>query len=219
MTYSYSTPLTYGPQTAQTNTKPSSLPYGAAGLVVGGAAGAVAGVKKNPFIDKSGEATDSFSKKVFQKYIDKAEDAIKKSHEQKMEIYKDIDGVKTSDELRALFSSKPDAKISLEADFLKNVDESNLAASKKTIKNKIIADTNTSLQNVKNKIKTFWDAESKKFAKPDGGDEKIFNAIVDAKKGVKAKVIGKYAAIGAAATGILAVVLHKFISSKNNTNV
>ena len=72
---------------------------------------------------------------------------------------------------------------------------------------------------MKNKIKTFWDAESKKFAKSDGGDEKIFNAIVDAKKGVKAKVIGKYAAIGAAATGILAVVLHKIISSKNNTNV
>lgn len=224
MSYSYSTPLTYGQPSQgtysnETATKKSSaLPYGVAGAVVGGVGGGIIGGKKNPYLDKKGEATDTFSKKVFEKYIDKADDAIKKAHTQKMEIYQEIDGIKNADDLRALFAARPEANLKLEPDFLNNVDANNLTESKKVIKETVEADTKASFQNVKNKIKTYWDASSKKFVKPDGSDETIFNAINEAKKGVKGKLIAKYAAIGAAATAILAVVLNKLFS-KNNTNV
>ena len=224
MSYSYSTPLTYGQPSQgtysnETATKKSSaLPYGVAGAVVGGVGGGIIGGKKNPFINKNGEATDTFSKKVFEKYIDKADDAIKKAHNQKMEIYQEIDGIKNADDLRALFAARPEANLKLEPDFLNNVDANNLTESKKVIKETVEADTKASFQNVKNKIKTYWDANAKKFVKPDGSDETIFNAINEAKKGVKGKLIAKYTAIGAAATAILAVVLNKLFS-KNNTNV
>lgn len=224
MSYSYSTPLTYGQpsQGAYTNEtatkKSSALPYGVAGAVVGGVGGGILGGKKNPFINKNGEASDTFSKKVFEKYIDKADDAIKKAHNQKMEIYQEIDGIKNADDLRALFAARPEANLKLEPDFLNNVDANNLTESKKVIKETVEADTKASFQNVKNKIKTYWDANTKKFVKPDGSDETIFNAINEAKKGVKFKTIAKYAAVGAGATAILAVVLNKLFS-KNNTNV
>lgn len=226
MTNSYSTPLNYGqtlPMTYNNDTtnipqKPSAVPYGIAGCVTGGVAGAIVGNKANPYLAKNGEANDTFAKKVFETYIDKAEESVKKAHNQKMEIYKEIDGVKNADDLRALFASKPDAKLKLEPDFLNNVDANNLTESKKTIKEAIEADTKVSYQNLKNKIKTFWDAAQKKFVKPSGADDKVFDAITTAKKGIKGKLIAKYAGVGAVITGTIAVLLQKLLS-KNNTGV
>lgn len=223
MSYSYSNPLTYGqPQGVYANNttakKSSALPYGISGAVVGGIGGGILGYKKNPFLEKNGEATDTFSKHVYEKFIDKADDAVKNAYNQKMEIYKEIDGIKNADDLRALFAAKPEAKLHLEPDFLNNVDANNLTESKKVIKETIEADKKASLQNLKNKVKSFWDADAKKFVKPDGADENIFNAINDAKKGVKFKSIAKFAAIGAAAVGVFAIVLSKLFS-KNNPNV
>lgn len=226
MSYSYSTPLTYGPtspitydnEPANTVKKNSSIPLGVTGAVAGGIGGCIYGHKTNPFIGKNGEATDSFSKKVYLKYIDKASDATKKAYNQKMEIYKEIDKIKNADDLRAFFAARPEANLKLEADFLNNIDANNLAESKEKIKTTIKAYTEASLQNLKNKIKTYWDANTKKFIKPHGGNEKVFDAINAAVKGTKFKLVAKYGAIGAAVTGALAVVLHKLFS-KNSSNI
>lgn len=220
MSVSYSSPIVPNmqPEISTTqNRKQSSIPYGVTGLTVGGIAGTAIGMKKNPFIAKNGEAKDTFAKKVFNEFIERADDLVRKAHQQKTEIYDALETINSADDLRALFSSKPDAKINLEADFLQNINSSNLNESKKTIKETIEAELKSSHQNLKNKIKNFWDAEKKKFVNPSGGDDKVFDSINAAKKGMKLKVVAKYAAIGAAITGIAAVILHKVFSK--NTDV
>lgn len=219
MTNSYSNPLTYGQPVQAYDTqakKQSSAPYGIAGLAVGGAAGALVGYKKNPFIAKNGEATDVFAKNVYEKYAEKAKDSIKKPYEQTKEILKNLDSVKTLEELKTLFSKNKEVADSLEIT-VDNVNTNNLAETKKTIKENLEAKNKTRFQDMKNKIKTFWDAEKKKFFKPEGSDESIFNAINDAKKGVKGKLIAKYTAIGAIGLGIITTILHKLITSKKPT--
>ena len=69
MTYSFSGPLTYGQQQplyydGMAKKEPSSIPYGIGGLVLGATVGGIAGSKVNPYVSKSGVATDTFSSKV-----------------------------------------------------------------------------------------------------------------------------------------------------------
>lgn len=69
MTYSYTGPLTYGQQQptiydGMAKKEPSSIPFGIGGLVLGAAAGGIAGSKVNPYVSKTGIATDTFSSKV-----------------------------------------------------------------------------------------------------------------------------------------------------------
>ena len=106
MTYSYSGPLTYGPQQngvyydQMTYQKPSAAPAGVAGVVVGGGVGAILGNRKNPYIGKKGEVSDSFAKNVYEKYISSAADAGKESYEGGLNILKKIDSVQNPEELK-----------------------------------------------------------------------------------------------------------------------
>lgn len=231
MTYSYQGPLTYGPQPiplandVMQEKKKSSAPYAAAGLVVGGGVGCFAGCRTNPFIAKNGEATDSFSKSVYEKFASKADDAIKKPFEQGNEILKKIDSVKSPDELKTLFNNNPEAakKVCNELgrtpdEFLSDVTSNNLSSNKKTIKEKLESGNNARFQDMKNRIKTFWDAEKKKFVKPEGSDEKVYNAINEAKKGIKTKVVLKYTAIAGAIGAAAAFIAHKIISHKKEVS-
>ncbi len=228
MTYSYSSPLTYGQQDptmydGMTYKKPSSIPYAAGGLVLGAAAGGFAGSKINPFVSKDGKASDTFAKSVHDKVIETAADAEKNSYKQGQEILKQIDKISTPEELKNLADTNKEAMKNVctelgqtPEEFLQNVTEENLSANKKTIKEKINAGNNTRYQDIKNKIQACWNKESKKFEKADSVKQEVFDAIKDSTKGVKGKLIAKYAAIAGAATGAAAFVAHKIFTNKNN---
>lgn len=212
MSYSYSVPNYQPvefPQDYNQTKKKSSLPIAGAGLVVGGGVGAYLGSKKNPFVEKGGEITDTFAKNV----LEKADDAIKKPYDQVKEVLGKLNSIKTPEDLKSLFSSNPEAKCSVD---LGTITADNLSNNKTTIKNELEAKSKSLVQDMKNKIKTFWDKKEKKFIKPDGSDENVFKAIQNASKGAKAKIIAKYAAIGAVATGAIAFIAHKILTSKKD---
>ncbi len=229
MTYSYpSGPLTYGYEQpamydGMTKKQPSSIPYGAGGLVLGAAAGGFAGSKINPFVSKDGKATDSFTRKVFNNAIEKAPDAEKNAYKQGLELLKGIDKVSNPAELKTLADTNKEAmnKVCAELghtpeEFLQNVTKENLSANKDAIKAKIKAGNDTRYQDMKNKIQACWNKEGKKFEKADSVSQEVFDSIKDSMKGVKGKMIAKYAAIAGVITGVGAFAAHKIFANKNN---
>ena len=86
MSYSYSTPLTYGPANnlyvnePEPPKKKSSVPYAIGGAVVGGAGAAYISHTISPYVKSDGKAKDSFAKKALDAWIEKSADAIKNSH-------------------------------------------------------------------------------------------------------------------------------------------
>lgn len=223
MTYSYSGPLTYGPQdpsmmhSEMAEKKPSSVPYGIGGAVAGVAVGGFIAGKKNPFVSKDGVANDSFTRSVLEKSIAAAPETDKKVYDQSKNILKGIEKVKTVAELQTMFNENKDAVNKVMGDttsFLQNVTEQNLETNKAAIKNKFIAEEKTLLQDVKNKIQSCWKLDSKKFEKADSVTQEFFDAIKKSTNGVKAKMIAKYAAIAGASAGIAGFVAHKLLSGR-----
>ena len=222
MTYSYSTPLTYGPQPSvqydRTNYKKptGAVPAGIAGVIVGGAAGAVIGNSKNPYITKSGEVVDGFAKSAYEKYINNIAKTGKEAYNGGLEILKKIDNIKSPEELKSLLSKNEhtakDICVELKQtpeEFLNNVSQDNLSANKKIIKEKINAGNNTRYQDMKNQIQACWNKDKKKFVKAETVNEDVYKAIKKSTSGVKGKIIGKYAAIGAAIAGIVGYIIGK----------
>lgn len=223
MTYSYQAPLTYGPQQngvyydGMTYQKTSAAPVATiGGVLVGGGVGAYLGNKKNPYITKNGEISDTFAKSAYEKYVNKATDAGKEAYNGGLEILKKIDGVKSPEDLKALFDANKDAASDIctelkqtPEEFLNNVSQDNLSANKKTIKEKINAGNNTRYQDMKNQIQACWDKDKKKFVKNDNVKDDVFKAIKKSTGGIKSKIIMKYAAIGGAIAGVTGFVLGK----------
>lgn len=227
MSYSYSSPLTYGPSNlpvAYEDTamrKPSSAPYAAGGFVLGAAGGAYAGSRKNPYISKNGEVSDSFAIKVYEKYLNKASDAGKEAYEQGLEILKKLDKTSTPEELKTLLNANEEAvkEICTELkqspdSFVENITKENLSANKKTIKERLTAANKNRYQNMKNQIQSCWDKKPRKFKKPDNIKQEVFDTIKNASKGGKAKIIAKYSLIAGAITGAVAYAAHKIFSQK-----
>ena len=160
MTYSYSSPVSYGPQQNDvyyTNTMPKKhFSAGNAmttGVVLGGLAGTVVGATKKNYLNKDGSFSDSFVKSTFENYINNSEKSSKKAYTEGLEILKKIDSVKTPEELKALFDANPEAAEEIfnelkqtPDDFLNNIRKRNLNSNKKTIKSKINAGNNTRYQ-------------------------------------------------------------------------
>lgn len=228
MVNSMSGPLTYGTQEPlvyenMTPAKPSSIPYAIGGVAAGGAIGAFAGSRINPYISKSGDIKDAFVKSTFENYIDKAPDTEKNAYKEAKDMLKQIDKVKTADDLKTLAGNHNEAMKAVCADlgqtpdeFLENVTEENLAANKKTIKEKLNAGESTRLQNMKNKIQACWDKDGRKFKKADSVSQEVFDAVQKATNGAKIKIIAKYAAIAAAIGGAGTYITHKIMTNKNN---
>lgn len=220
MTYSYSSPLTYGPQQngvyydGMTYQKPSAVPFAVGGTVIGSGVGAIIGSKKKPNIAKNGEVTDTFAKSVYEKYVDKVADAGKESYNGGKEILKKIDGINSPEELKALFDANKEAATDMctelkqtPDEFLNNVSKDNLKANKKTIKEKIVAGNNTRYQDMKNQIQACWDKDKKKFVKNENVNEEVLKILKKSTSSVKN--ILKGAAIGGAIAGVTGFVLGK----------
>lgn len=220
MTYSYSAPLTYGPQPndlyyeSQNYQKPSAAPAAVLGTLAGAGVGAIVGGRKNPFMAKNGEVLDSFAKSAYEKYVNTAKDAGKEAYEGGLNILKKIDVVKTPDELKKLLNENKEAakEICTELkqtpeEFLGRVTEDNLDKNKKALKERIESANNNRYRDMKNQIEACWNKDKKKFVEVDSVKKEVFKAIE--KSTGKNKIIGKYAAIGAAIGGVISFIAAK----------
>ena len=234
MSYSYSTvPLSYGPNEQfgyevdpdqNQRKKYPSLVAGGIGAVVGAGAGAIIGAKKNPYM-RNGVPKDEFAKSAYDRFVKSAPDDIKQSYGQYNEVFKKIDKVKTADELRTLMNNNPEAsKVVSEplrkttAEFLSLVNDTNLGTNKTVIKDSMKSAINSRHADMKNQILECWnEGQQKKFVKPAGMDDNVFNAIQKTTRRVKAGFIAKWAAISAAVLGVAAFVTHKIIKHKKES--
>ena len=245
--YSYATPLSYGPAQrlsylepvepqfrSEGNVKPpkrqrdknSSVPYGIAGAAVGGVAGGITGAKRNPYM-KNGIPTDTFAKKVYDRYMKIAPEEEKNAYNQFNEVIKNIDKVKDTDELKALLNNNPKASADIASaltnttaeEYLSSVSNTNLAENKTAIKKRLEHANELRFKNLKNEIANsgVWDATKKKFVKPDNMAEEKFNAINKTARRMKAGCIAKWAVISAAVVGVVATAVHKVIQLKKQT--
>ena len=245
--YSCATPLSYGPAQqlsyldpvqpqfrSEGNVKPkkrqrdknSSTPYGIAGAAVGGVAGGIIGAKRNPYM-KNGVPTDTFAKKVYDRYMKIAPEEEKNAYNQFNEVIKNIDKVKDTDELKTLLNNNPKASADIASaltnttaeEYLSSVSNTNLAENKTAIKKRLEHANELRFKNLKNEITNsgVWDATKKKFIKPDSMPEEKFKAIKKTARRMKAGCIAKWATISAALVGVGAVVAHKLIQHKKQT--
>ena len=225
MTYSYSTPLTYGPQQeavyyeGTTHQKASSLPATIGTAVIGGGIGSYIGYKKAPKMMKNGEITDSFVKTTFENYINKSTDSGKEAYKEGLNILNKIDSVKNPEELKKIMDANKEAAKEICAEmkqtpeeFLSNISKDNLKENTKFIKEKITAGNNARYQNFKNQIQACWDKEKKTFVKKETVKEEVYNVIKNSNNKIKGKIIAKYAAIGAGIAGLMGFVASKFIN-------
>ena len=223
MTVSYSNPLVYGSQKEINNiqdTRTTSTIGGAfvASVAVGGAGGLTAGIIKNPYISKKGEITDTFARSVYEN----VDSAGKEAYKESLNILKEIDKVKTPEELKTLFNNNKKAAEEVVngtgesvENFLEKINNDNLKSNKNTIKEKIKATNNSRFQDMKNRILSYWDKDKKKFISTNTDDE-VFKAIKKSRFGIKAKTIAKYTAIGALAAGVIGVICTKLLAQKNS---
>ena len=222
MTYSYSEPLIYGQQPNNmyydnmSNNKSYAAPAAITGGILGGGIGAIAGCCKKTKPYKNGEVTDTFTKSVYEKYIETAADTGKEAYKGGLNILNNIDNVKNVEELKNLFSENSQAaeEICTEMkqtpeEFLNHITDKNLSKNKKIIKEKINAGNNTRYRNMKNKIEACWDKDKKQFVKNEHVTEDIFNTIKKTAGKINGKTVAKFAAIGAVVTGTLSFIAAK----------
>ncbi len=237
MSYSYSTPLSYGNQVPLSyneqpqeevvvKEKTSAAPVTLAGCGLGLITGSLIGINKKPYI-KNGVPTDTFTKTVYDKYVNKIADmAEKTSFSQYQEVIQKIDKVKNLDELKTLINNNPEVSKEIETtlsgktttDYLNTLRESNLTTAKKVIKEKLEAANNIRYEGIKTQITSCWDAEKKAFVKPDSMDEKMFKAIKKSANKVKSACTAKTAGIVAVIGGIVGFIGHKIINHKKETS-
>ena len=190
--------------------KQNSVPSGVAGAAVGAIGGGVVGYKKNPYINSNNLVSDTFTKKVHAKLLDSAKDDSKDIYNKTLEVLKKLDKIKSVEELKELKTNNPNI---ITAN-LENVKSENLAENIRTVKNALTSNVDTWHQETKNKILSAWDSKAKKFVKPENMTEEVFNNIKDATKGIKTKIVLKYATIASAITGTIAFALHKILTTR-----
>lgn len=213
----------YGPQYNQTyspyqNQNNRGLPV--IGLATGGAlAGGAVGFFKNRFpVSKDGTVADSFAKAAFQKHVDKNLSSNGKEFFKQIDnIISKVDSIKTPEEFKKLLK---DNKLVSESNInglsldtlLETVNSDNLKSKKDALKKSIEAINEYNIDNMKETIKACWDKEGKKFVKPSGIKDNLFDVIKNTKRNDQWKKAGKYAGISAAVAGGLAVLYNMFIN-------
>lgn len=200
--------------------KNSSIPL-IAGTIAGAGIGLYAGIKKNPNISKQGDVADTFATKAYEKYAQSSE-TLKRTYNQTIEILNKIKTIKNVDDLKYLFESNKEAVKAFCSglgqsveDFTKSITKENLEANKKAITKQLETINKSKIQSMKNWIQSCWDKANKEFVKPDDIKQEVFDAIKDATKGRKAKLVTKYTAIGAVVGGVGTFILSKVLKNKN----
>lgn len=234
MAYSYQGPVTYsqpgsvgyGPyQVNQYGRKSSALPATLGGLAVGATIGGIVNGRKNPFIGKDGNATDTFARKVLKRTIESSDETAKTIYKQRNLLLKNIDKAKNVEELTSLINANKDAvddilmkELGKNSDeFLTDVSKSNLGKNKANLKGYIQKAENLRLQDLKNQIESAWDATKKKFEKPARMTDDMFNNIKKSTSGMKAKLVGKGMLIGGAIAAAGGFIIHNILKAKKNS--
>ena len=225
MSYSYSTPFTNGqmvqPQyydvSQQAYQKPSSLSAGIAGAAVGGLTGGIIGGVVNPYFAKNGEVKDTFSHKAFKNYLKAKPEAGKDLYEQGQKVLKEIKNAKSVDEVKTLITNNAKIKEIISNDLIQGMTDANLSSNKNSIVQTINAKMNENIQNMKNNIQRCWNREAKKWEKPAGMEDVIYNSINKAKRWLTSENIFKGVGIGVLAGGITAFVAHKLYTYKKES--
>lgn len=224
MDYSYTNPVGYGSYNglvsqediSSLNQSSYTLPV-IGGAVAGSSLGGYLGYKGQPYM--SGDIPkDTFTKNAYLKYIDKIGGAEKDIYTQGKEILKEIDKLKTADELKTLLQSKQEA--AKEAlghsydDIITNLTDANLAQNKRTIKNSLYAQEKNNMQKMKNWIQSAWNSNSKKLEKPAAMSDDLFGAIKKSAGNYKFANLGKGLLIGGVLSGIAGFVATKILEAR-----
>ena len=220
MSYNYSTPQIYNPQTmVNYENKKSGLPLVGLGAAAGGIAGGVTASKRMPALVKK-DVEDSFAKAVHNKYIKKvAPESDKALSKQLAAVIRKIGRIKTVDDLKALLKKNPEVENIISKDLVENVTESTLSSNKATIKNSVLAKSKEHLQATKNKIISCWDAENKKFVENSNIEEKTYKIIKKTADKFKTNAVAKSVIIWGAVAGAAVAIVRKLANIKKSQKV
>lgn len=217
VSYGYQ-PVTNVPANQPVEKKKSALPWTLGGLAVGATTGAIIGWKKNPFITKKGNITDDFAQKALDIFINKNDDSAKKIYNGGVNVLEGLKKVKTPDDLKSLLNSNKEFAEELckglkqtPDEYIKTITKENLQANKDTISSQISSANKHKLQSIKNQILACWDKTAETFKKGNNVSQDTFDAINEATKGCKNKLIGKYALIGGLGAALVTFLTYQVI--------
>lgn len=208
MSYSYNQPAIGNPDVMYNNYPMQykdpckTLAIGAS--AVGGVTGLAISLVKNPYISKSGKIKKSFIDNIYSQTKNKFE-----------EMLKALNKIKTVESYKKFIEKYNLSLIENLPKYCENITQENLKDSQKKLINYIKSAKDLTYSNIKNTIENCWDKATKTFVKNENIEDKLFETISKAKKGIKAKSILKHTAIGALGTGLVTYVATKILLIKN----
>ncbi len=194
--------------------KSIALPVALGTGAVGGTIATVVASKRHPYISKQGKATDTFTKNVYKKYAKTAPEDFKTIYNQRQNLLKKINSVKSIEDLKTLINDNKKAMTDFNSgkvdDFLNNITDENLKENKDVIKKHLETSRNTSLRNLKNMINKCWDKDKKAFVN-DIKNEKMVEAIKYSAKKCKLKSVAKCGIITTLITSMASFIACKLL--------
>lgn len=175
---------------------------------VGGVTGGAVGYFRNRHpVNKNGVASDSFAKQVFENHVKKnVSGSSKEFFKQLKAVTKGLDKVKDVEGMKKLLNANKKVfegcGISL-GTYLSSLTPDNIKESKKVLQEQIEKENMTNYQTFKNLTEKCWDKEKKRFTKPDGVEQKIFDVIKNTKTKGQWKKALKYGGVTAGVMGAL----------------
>lgn len=237
MSYSYQaypqemTGVYYSEQYPQRKRGSGILGTAIGGAVVGAGASATVTAFQNPYINKKGEVNDEFVKRVCENTLKNASEETKKYYEQNKNILKNIDKVKTVDDLKKLlkendfFFNKHLSEINhssekelFKEEYLKGITENSLKDYKEHFKLLTSNKETEALSHHRIEIERCWDKEAKKFVQAEGVGDNIFKSIQSSKTGMKLKNVSKSLLKGAGIGCGIALILGGVLKILQNRN-
>lgn len=187
------------------------------GAIGGGAAGYF--LNRHP-VSKAGEVSDEFAKKAFDKQVNKnLSSKGKEFFEQVNRLVKKIDKAKDAESLKKLIKENPlalrlnEAGISLDT-YLNSINADNFKKIKQNIKQDVEKMTQSYYEKFKTITQACWDKTNKKFVKPTGMQDNVFEIIKKTNTNQRIKKALKYGGITAGVLGALTIGYKMLTASK-----
>ena len=196
---------------------PSVLGMAALGAIGGGSVG----YYRNRYpVANDGTVSDTFARKAFKAQVKKGfSEEGKAITEQTDNILKKIDWIRKPDKLKKLLRENQAALqlkemgISIES-YLSTINEENLKIVKNSIKENLNASRKNAYERFATLAKACWNSTEKKFVKPDGMEDSLFNIIKKSNATSKWAKAGKYGGITAGIAGLLTLG-YKMLAPRN----